>query len=141
MTFRLLGRGLLALAALPVWAHEHPRALRLAAGDAPPVIDGRLDDTAWQRAPVHERFVQFLPADKQPAATRTRVQVLVTADALVFGIRAWDPEPGRLVAPLARRDQVKADQDFVSVFIDPVGHRRSAQYVRVSAAGRGVGWI
>ena len=138
MTFRLFGPGLLALA-LPAWGNApelpYPTALRLTAGEAPPVIDGRLDDPAWRQAPVYERFVQFLPADKQPARWRTTVQVLVTDDALVFGIRAWDPEPGRIRAPLARRDQVKADQDFVSVFIDPVGHRRTAQYARVSAAG------
>lgn len=137
MTIRLLGLGLLALA-LPAWAHEpapHPRALRLGPADAALLIDGRLDDEAWQRAPVHARFVQFLPVDKQPARWRTTVQVLVTGDALVFGIRAWDPAPERIRAPLARRDQVKADQDFVAVFIDPVGHRRNAQYVRVSAAG------
>ncbi|MFN3302631.1 MAG: DUF5916 domain-containing protein [Roseateles sp.] len=133
MTFRLLGLGLLALA-LPAWAHN-PTALRLAPADAPPQIDGRLDDAAWQRAPVHERFVQFLPTDRQPARWRTAVQVLVTDDALVFGIRAWDPAPERIRAPLSRRDQVKADQDFVAVFIDAVGHRRTAQYVRVSAAG------
>ena len=134
MTFRLLGLGLLALA-LPAWANNNPAAVRLPAGATAPTIDGRLDDEAWQRAPVYERFVQFLPADKQPARWRTTVQILVTDDALVFGIRAWDPEPDRIRAPLARRDQVKADQDFVSVFIDPVGHRRTAQYVRVSAAG------
>lgn len=137
MTFRLLGLGLFALA-LPAWAHNgpaHPTALRLAASDTPPRIDGRLDDDAWQRAPAHDRFVQFLPTDKQPARWRTTVQVVVTDDALVFGIRAWDPAPERIRSPLARRDQVKADQDFVSVFIDPVGHRRVAQYVRVSAAG------
>lgn len=137
MTFRLLGLGLLALA-LPAWPHDgptHPTTLRLSAGDTAPQIDGRLDDDAWRRAPVYDRFVQFLPADKQPARWRTTVQVIVTDDALVFGIRAWDPEPGRIRAPLARRDQVKADQDFVAVFIDPVGHRRTAQYVRVSAAG------
>jgi hypothetical protein len=137
MTSRLLGLGLLALA-LPAWPHQgpqHPTALRLAAADVPPVIDGRLDDAAWQHAPVYERFAQFLPIDRQPARWRTTVQVLVTSDALVFGIRAWDPEPGRIRAPLARRDQVKADQDFVSVFIDPVGHRRTAQYVRVNPAG------
>ncbi len=138
MIFRSLGLGLLALAS-PVWAnsplHPQPTALRLAAGEAAPAIDGRLDDAAWQRAPVYERFAQFLPTDKQPARWRTTVQVLVTDDALVFGIRAWDPEPGRIRAPLARRDQVKADQDFISIFIDPVGHRRTAQYVRISAAG------
>jgi hypothetical protein len=134
MTFRLLGLGMLALA-LPAWAHEaplHPRALRVAAA---PTLDGRLDDPAWLQAPVHDRFTQYLPVDRQPARWRTTVQVVVAADALVFGIRAWDPEPDRIRAPLARRDQVKADQDFVSVFIDPVGHRRTAQYVRISAAG------
>ncbi|MGM9481585.1 carbohydrate binding family 9 domain-containing protein [Roseateles sp. NT4] len=142
MTFRLLGSGFalgLCTLALPAWANapelQHPTALRLAVGEAAPVIDGRLDDAAWQRAPVYERFAQFLPTDKQAARWRTTVQVLVTDDALVFGIRAWDPEPGRIRAPLTRRDQVKADQDFVAVFIDPVGHRRAAQYVRVGAAG------
>jgi len=138
MTFRLLGSGLLALA-LPAWGNapelQHPTALRLASGEAQPVIDGRLDDAVWLRAPVYERFAQFLPADRRPARWRTTMQVLVTEDALVFGIRAWDPEPGRIRAPLSRRDQVKADQDFVSIFVDPVGHRRTAQYVRVSAAG------
>ncbi|WP_156391998.1 MULTISPECIES: carbohydrate binding family 9 domain-containing protein [unclassified Roseateles] len=141
MTIRLLGLGLglgLCALALPAWALNspaHPTALRLAAGAPAPVIDGRLDDEAWQRAPVYEHFAQFLPVDKQPARWRTTVQVLVTGDALVFGIRAWDPAPGRIRAPLARRDQVKADQDYVAVFIDPVGHRRTAQFARISAAG------
>jgi len=112
-----------------------PTALRLTRGDASPAIDGRLDDAVWQRTPIYDRFVQFLPADKQAARWRTTVQVLVTDDALVFGIRAWDPAPERIRAPLARRDQVKADQDYITVFIDPVGHRRNAQFVRVSAAG------
>jgi hypothetical protein len=141
MTSHLCGLGLALglLLSLPVQATSlatpHPTALRLAPGDAPPVIDGRLDDPAWQRAPVYDRFVQFLPADKQPARWRTTVQVVVTEDALVFGIRAWDPAPERIRAPLARRDQVKADQDYITVFIDPVGRRRAAQFVSVSAAG------
>lgn len=137
MRFRLLGLGLLALA-LPAWPQSgpaHPTALRLAPGETAPVIDGHLDDAAWLRAPVYERFAQFLPVDRQPARWRTAVQVLVTEDALVFGIRAWDPDPRLIRAPLARRDQVGPDQDFVAVFIDPVGQRRTAQYVHVSAAG------
>lgn len=132
MRIPLLGLGLCTLA-LPVWAN--PSALRLAPAEAAPAIDGRLDDDAWRRAPVYERFAQYLPVDKQPARWRTMVQVVVTADALVFGIRAWDPEPGRIRAPLARRDQIKADQDYVAVFVDPVGHRRTAQFVRISPAG------
>ncbi|MEJ6006068.1 DUF5916 domain-containing protein [Paucibacter sp. AS339] len=110
-------------------------ALRLKPADATPVIDGKLDEPAWQRAPLFDRFVQFLPEDKQPARWRTTVQILVQEDALVFGIRAYDPAPELIRAPLSRRDKVMRDQDFVSVLLDPVGQRRSAQFVRISAAG------
>ncbi|MFY7867136.1 carbohydrate binding family 9 domain-containing protein [Roseateles sp.] len=111
------------------------QALRLKPGEAPAQIDGRLDDSAWQRAPLFDQFVQYLPEDKQPAPMRTTVQVLVQDDALVFGIRAYDPAPELIRAPLSRRDKVWRDQDFVSVVLDPVGQRRSAQFVRISAAG------
>ncbi len=101
------------------------------------VLDGRLDDVAWQTAPVHERFVQYLPVDRQPppAGLRTTVQVLMEPDALVIGVRAFDPQPELIRAPLVRRDQVRRDQDFIGIVIDPVGDRRSAQFVRINAAG------
>ncbi|MDC8785618.1 carbohydrate binding family 9 domain-containing protein [Roseateles koreensis] len=121
--------------AAPSVAAEGPRALRLAPGASTPVVDGRLDEPAWAEAPLFDQFVQFQPEDKKPAAWRTTVQVLVTADALIFGIRAYDPAPALIRAPLARRDRIGRDQDFVSVVIDPVGLRRSAQFVRISAAG------
>jgi hypothetical protein len=113
-----------------------PRALGLDAGEKL-TLDGRLDEPAWQRAPLHERFVQFLPTDKQPppAGYRTTVQVLAQDDALVIGVRAYDPSPQDIRAPLTRRDQVKRDQDFIAVVIDAVGDRRAAQFVRVNAAG------
>ena len=115
---------------------QTPRALSLAAGERI-AIDGRLDEAVWQRAPLHERFVQFLPLDRQPPPPgyRTTVQVVAEADALVIGIRAFDPNPAEIRAPLVRRDQVRRDQDFVAVLIDAVGDRRSAQFVRVNAVG------
>jgi hypothetical protein len=127
----------IVLAAIGMGAHASSgvEALRLQAGEPATKIDGRLDEAAWQRAPRFDQFVQFLPQDRQPARWRTTVQVLVTEDALVFGIRAYDPAPELIRAPLSRRDKVKRDQDFVSVVLDPVGQRRSAQFARVSAAG------
>lgn len=117
-------------------ALAQPRAVSLAAGEHI-ALDGRLDEAVWQRAPLHDRFVQFLPLDKQPppAGYRTTVQVVAEVDALVVGIRALDPAPDEIRAPLVRRDQVRRDQDFVAVLIDAVGDRRSAQFVRVNAAG------
>jgi hypothetical protein len=127
---------LLFLASWAVPARAQPRALTLGAGERI-TLDGRLDEPAWQRAPLHERFVQYLPLDRQPppAGYRTAVQVLAERDALVVGVRAFDPAPHQIRAPLTRRDQVKRDQDFVAVLIDAVGDRRAAQFVRVNAAG------
>ncbi|HEX2013470.1 MAG TPA: DUF5916 domain-containing protein [Roseateles sp.] len=131
-----LGTLLCLSLAMPAQASNNPQALRLAPDDAAPLrIDGALDEPAWARAPVHDAFVQFLPEDGRPARWRTTVQVLATADALVFGIRAHDDAPERIRAPLTRRDMVRRDQDFVSVVLDPVGLRRSAQFVRINAAG------
>jgi hypothetical protein len=117
-------------------ALAQPHALDLQA-DEHVRLDGRLDEPAWQRAPLHERFVQYLPTDRQPppAGYRTTLQVLAEKDALVIGVRAFDPRPDEIRAPLTRRDQVKRDQDFISVHIDAVGDRRAAQFVRVNAAG------
>lgn len=126
----------LFLAAWVAPVQAAPRALVLEPGERI-ALDGRLDEPAWQRALVHDRFVQFLPLDRQPppAGYRTTVQVLAERDALVVGIRAIDPAADEIRAPLTRRDQVKRDQDFVAVLIDAVGDRRAAQFVRVNAAG------
>jgi Domain of unknown function (DUF5916) len=117
-------------------AFAQPRAITLPGGERLR-LDGRLDEPAWQLAPVHDRFVQYLPLDRQPppAGYRTTVQVIAEPDALVIGVRAFDPAPQDIRAPLTRRDQVRRDQDFVAVLIDAVGDRRAAQFVRINAAG------
>lgn len=127
----------LALAAVATGAAAQPQAFRPAADTPPLRIDGRLDEAAWQSAPVHDAFVQYLPRDRQPVPEgyRTTMQIVVEEHALVVGLRAWDPRPQEIRAPLMRRDKVLRDQDFVSVIIDPVGTRRSAQFVRINAAG------
>ncbi len=117
-------------------ARQLLRAARAADG-AVVAIDGRLDDAAWRRAPAYEDFHKHAPRDgkAQPSGLRTTVQLLVDEHALVFGIRAWDDAPGRMRGALARRDKVDLDQDFIGIWIDPVGHGRAAQFVRVNLAG------
>ena len=126
------------LAADPAQASESDglRALRIDRADTP-TIDGMLDDGAWRRAPAHADFHKHLPRDGEavPAGLKTSVQLVVEDDALVFGIRAWDPDPTRLRGLLARRDKVSLDQDFIGIWIDPAGHGRAAQFVRVNIAG------
>lgn len=102
----------------------------------PLAIDGRLDEAAWEAAPAYEDFHKHEPRDGKPhAGLRTTVKMLVLEDALVFGIRAWDEHPERMRSSLARRDKVALDQDFIGIWIDPAGHGRAAQFVRVNLDG------
>jgi hypothetical protein len=125
-----------AAAATPGYPENlRPQAVRLGTAEPALRVDGRLDEAVWERAPVHDAFKQYLPVERWPAPLRTTVQVVVDERGITFGIRAYDPHPALIRAPLVRRDQVLRDQDFVSIVLDPVGTRQSAQFVRVNAAG------
>ena len=136
----LLSALLLAGAAATCEAHV-PGAAALPAHlprDAAPLkVDGALLEPAWRDAPVFDTFYEYLPENGRPAPPqlRTTVQLLVTEDALVFGIRAWDDAPEKRRGMLARRDKVGLDQDFIGIWLDPTGHGRAAQFVRVNTAG------
>ncbi len=112
------------------------RAQRIAAADTPR-IDGTLNDPAWRSAPLYDDFHKHQPRDggPTPGALRTSVQLVIDDDALVFGIRAWDDAPHLRRGLLARRDKVNVDQDFIGIWIDPAGHGRNAQFVRINTAG------
>jgi len=67
-------------------------------------IDGRLDDAAWQRATPITELRQYTPDEGAPATLATEVRVLYDDDAIYIGARMH--QPGGVVAPLARRDQL-----------------------------------
>ena len=67
-------------------------------------IDGRLDEAAWRRARPITGFRQYQPDEGAPAAWPTEVRILYGPNALYIGARMG--QPGGVVAPLARRDQL-----------------------------------
>jgi hypothetical protein len=92
---------------------------------APPVIDGRLDEETWSKAPIASRLVQTVPDAGAEATLRTEARVLYDDHALYVGIRLFDPEPRTIVAPLVRRDD-ETTCDWTFVEIDSRHDRRSA---------------
>ena len=111
--------------------------LSAALASAPRVtIDGKLNDAAWESVQPYAQFRRFRPdTELDVGPYRTEVRVLVEPGAVVFGIRAWDPHPAQIRAPLARRDQIYPDQDAVTIWLDANGRSEIAQFVRVNAAG------
>ncbi len=99
------------------------------------VLDGRFDEAAWSHAKPWDRFYEVSPQDKIEAKVRTEVRFAYDAHALYAAVRAHDPDLGEPRAPFARRDNVLADQDMVVLFIDPVGNRKFAHFVRANPRG------
>ena len=132
MKTTIAGVALLLLAG--VAAGQGHRAVALAAGERI-VIDGRLDEAVWQRAPAHNAFQQQDPFTGKPAPFETRIYYAVDKDALYIAVHALDPQPQNIRAPFVRHDKVFRDQDFVVAYVDAIGTRASAQWFRVNARG------
>jgi hypothetical protein len=113
-------------------APEHATFDRAAGGI---VMDGRLDESSWRSATPLKTFYEIYPADTGEPPVATTVSFLYDERNIYVAVRALDPQPAAIRAPIVRRDQVLADQDYVEVFLDPLNTRRSAFFFRVSARG------
>jgi hypothetical protein len=110
------------------------RAERLQAGETIS-LDGTLNDPAWQRASVHEDFMEREPQYGRGLEHKTRLRILYDDKALYAGVEALDPDPSQIRVNQVRYDQVFRTQDFLALFIDAQGDRKAAQFFRVNAQG------
>ncbi|MEN9396763.1 MAG: hypothetical protein RLZ81_1293, partial [Pseudomonadota bacterium] len=107
---------------------------RLLAGEKI-ILDGSLDHPAWRRAPVYNRFVEREPSNGAAPKFETRIQVLVGERAIYVGVTALDPQPELIRRQLVRHDQVRRTQDFIALYLDPMGRKKAAQWFRIGASG------
>jgi hypothetical protein len=98
-------------------------------------VDGRLDDAGWQSAALLHSFTQYEPVEGTPASQRTEVLVLVDAEAIYFGIRAYDTKPAGIRATLAERDGFSRSDDYVRLVLDTFNDRRRAYVFTVNPLG------
>jgi hypothetical protein len=104
----------------------------------PLVIDGRLDEPDWARAPVASDFVQSEPLDGQPATESTQVRVLYDDDALYVGVFAKHQRVADIVVNELKKDFDGASTDWVAVIVDTFHDRRNGYQFGVNP--RGAAW-
>ena len=99
---------------------------------SPPVIDGRIDDTAWEPAPWSDPFVD-IEGDRRPRPRHdTRVRVGWDDSTLYVAARLAEPD---VWATLTTRDTVIFyDNDF-EVFLDPDGDTHRYAELEINALG------
>ncbi|MEX1257124.1 MAG: DUF5916 domain-containing protein [Gemmatimonadota bacterium] len=101
-----------------------------------PEIDGDLSDPSWERAAEVRDFVQQEPAEGEPATERTEVLVMYDGATLFFGLRAYDSDPGGVVATELRRDGNRIlDEDNFQIILDTFMDSRSAYMFVVTPLG------
>ncbi|MCD6447184.1 MAG: carbohydrate binding family 9 domain-containing protein, partial [Candidatus Marinimicrobia bacterium] len=99
----------------------------------PPVIDGILDDTCWEIAPMSGDFKMHQPHDDRPASFDTEFAILYDNNNLYVAIRAHDPEPDKIYRQVARRDAVNSE--FVALCLDSYYDKSTCYCFFVSASG------
>lgn len=98
------------------------------------VLDGHLDEPAWQQAAVITEFTRWVPSAGGPPPGRTEMRVFYDKRRIYFGFVVEDPEPDKIRAHVTPREEVNAD-DQVSVLLDPFLDRKSAYAFWINALG------
>ncbi|MDQ2701484.1 MAG: carbohydrate binding family 9 domain-containing protein [Pseudomonadota bacterium] len=87
------------------------------------VVDGVIDDAAWDGAASIALAYEIKPGDNIPAPASTTMRLGYTDDALYLAFHARDPDPALIRAHLTDRDTAFND-DFVGVMLDTFDDNR-----------------
>ncbi len=84
----------------------------------PIVVDGELGDEGWSGVPPYETFYETNPGDNVAPKVRTVARLAYDEDYLYAAFEFFDPEPGKIRAPLADRDDVPGYTDYGGIILD-----------------------
>jgi hypothetical protein len=111
------------------------KSVQMVRTDVAPVIDGRLDDPAWQRAALVDDLHQVSPIEYAEPYERSEIYLLYDDDALYIGARLHDTEPDEITANLLRQNDGIGQDDRFYVTLDPFNTRRSGYFFGVNPNG------
>lgn len=86
--------------------------------DIPPLVDGKLDEACWQKAPVYSDFT-IMDTDKK-ATRRTELRIAYTNVAILFAFKAYIPASALPSEVEAKKNHAFLS-DCVEVMLDPTG--------------------
>ncbi|HEX8244802.1 MAG TPA: DUF5916 domain-containing protein, partial [Longimicrobium sp.] len=109
-------------------------AYRLTPAAGAPTLDGKLDDPVWAAADSAYGFTQKDPDEGKPSRFPTVVRIAFDDNAVYVAMRAYDPEPSRIVSQLTRRDE-GSPSDWLMAAFDSRHDRRTAYVFAVNPAG------
>jgi hypothetical protein len=125
----------LALCAVAAGAAESNSEVAAVRLETPPVIDGRLEDAAWESAVRVEGFVQIRPIHGEPSPMLTTALLAYDDAALYVAFRCRDDDIDRIAASITSRDGEFDDDDTVLVMLDTFHDGDSSYYFGTNSLG------
>ncbi len=108
-------------------------AIRISSDDEV-TLDGLLDETSWQKAPIATGFTQRTPVDGGKPTQNTEARILYTDSHIYVGIMAFETNIDSMIGPLFRRDGGQTS-DWVYVAFDSYNDKRTAFAFGVNPRG------
>ncbi|GBC95035.1 hypothetical protein HRbin16_00822 [bacterium HR16] len=114
-----------------------PKQVTVSQTSAPPIIDGKLDDAAWQNAATVELKWRFNPANA-PAligltpTVRTTARLLWDRQFLYVGFECEDPD---IWSVYTQRDAYVWEGEAVEVYLDPSGRGQNYKEIDLNPLG------
>ena len=110
---------LLVLISFRCLGQENPGTLSVNYISEEIIIDGVMEETAWQEAASISGFWQYFPTDSVQALRSTEVKILYNDETIYVGIGIYAESAGsNYVATSLQRDFSGASNDNVSVLFD-----------------------
>jgi len=101
----------------------------------PILLDGVLDEPAWQSSPRIGNLVQRIPTEGAVPSERTEVTLLRDADHLYIGVMCHDSEPDRILASQMARDASLRPDDYVELLLDTFRDQSNAYHFSTNPNG------
>jgi hypothetical protein len=111
------------------------KSFRIVRAAAAPVIDGVLDEIAWQTAARIDDLHEIQPTEYAPATEPTLIYVMYDDHALYVGARLFDRDPSQITARILRQGEQVFGDDWFSVMLDPFHDRRSGYRFQTNPNG------
>ena len=102
------------------------KSLQALETDAKIMVDGKLQEKAWQKAPAASGFIQFTPDKGAPASLQTEVRVLYNKNYIYFGFTCFDSQPHKIVARVSKREGEVSSDDSVAIGLDTFNDGQTA---------------
>ncbi len=102
--------------------------------DNPPVIDGLVNDEAWEKAHVTSDFYQREPNEGEPITERTEFLTCYDANYIYFAARCWD-NPEDITAKEMARDVSLANDDRIQIILDTYLDHRNGYWFQIGPRG------